>query len=121
MDFIVNLPKSNGYIQIRVIVDCFTKMAYLIQVKDNPKWSKDMAKIFISNIWRLHGLPTDVVSDRDRHFHAFWAEVCDPLNIPRRTSTAYHLETDGQTERVNQTLKQYLRGFCNFDQEKWSE
>ena len=121
MDFIVDLPKSNGHTQIWVIVDRFTKMAHLIPLKDDAKRSKDLAKIFVANIWRLHGLPTDIVSDRDRRFHAFWAEVCDLLDIRRRMSTAYHPETDGQTERVNQTLEQYLRAFCNFEQDNWSE
>jgi hypothetical protein len=76
-------------------VDCFTKIAHLIPLKDDAKWSKDLPKIFVSNIWCLHRLPTDIVSDRDRRFHAFWAEVCDLLDIHRRMSTAYHLVTDG--------------------------
>jgi dolichyl-phosphate-mannose--protein O-mannosyl transferase len=88
MDFIVNLPKLNGHTQIWVIVDCFTKMAYLIPLKDDAKWSKDLAKIFISMIWCLHGLPMDIVSDRDKLFHAFWAEVCNLFNKYRRISTA---------------------------------
>jgi hypothetical protein len=71
MDFIVYLPKSNGNTQIWVIVDRFTKMAHLILLKDDGKQSKDLAKICISNIWCLHGLPTDIVSDRDRCFHVF--------------------------------------------------
>jgi hypothetical protein len=105
MDFIVDLPMSNGHTQISVIVDYFPKMAYLILVKDDAKWSKDLPKIFVSNIWHLHGLPTDIVLDRNRRFHIFWVEVCDLLDVCRRMSIAYHLETDRQTERVNQTLE----------------
>jgi hypothetical protein len=121
MDFIVDLPMSQGHTQNCVIVDCFTKMADLIPVKDNAKWSKGLAKIFVSNMWRLNGLPTDIVSDWNRRFHVFWAEVCDLLDICRRMSMADHPETDGQTERVNQTLEQYLRAFCNFEQDNWSK
>jgi hypothetical protein len=71
MDFIVDLPKSNGYTQIWVIMDHFTKMAHLIPLKNDAKWGKDLAKIFVSNIWRMYRLPTDVVSDRDRCFQVF--------------------------------------------------
>jgi hypothetical protein len=68
MDFIGDLPKSNGHIQIWVIVDRFTKIAYLILLKNDAKQSKDLAKIFVSNIWCLHGLLSDIVSDQDRGF-----------------------------------------------------
>jgi hypothetical protein len=105
IDFIVDLPKSNGHTQIWIIVDCFTKMTHLIPLKDEAKWSKDHAKIFLSNIWPLHRVLTDIVSDRDQRFEAFWAKICDLLHIRRGMSTAYHLETDGQTEKVNQTLE----------------
>jgi hypothetical protein len=94
MDFIVDLPKSNGHTQIWDIIDCITKMAYLIPLKDDAKWSKHLAKIFVANIGHLHRLPTDIVSDRDRHFHVFWVKVCDLLDIHRRMCMAYHLETD---------------------------
>jgi hypothetical protein len=98
-------------------VDYFTKMAHLIPLKDDAKWSKDLSKIFVSNIWGLHRLPTNIVSDWYRRFHAFWADVCDLLNIRRRMSTASYPETDRQTERVKQTLEQYLHAFCNFEQD----
>jgi hypothetical protein len=71
IEFIVNLRKSNRYTQIWVIVDHFTMIAHLISLKDEAKRSKNTAKIFISNIWHLHRLPTDVVSDRDRRFYPF--------------------------------------------------
>jgi hypothetical protein len=121
MDFIVDLLKSNRHTQIWVIVDHFTKIANMIPLNDDAKRSKDLAKIFVSNIWHLHRLLTDIVSDWDRHFHVFWAEVYDLLIIPRRMSTTYHLETDGLTERVNQSLKQYFHAFCNFEQANGSK
>jgi hypothetical protein len=105
MDFIVDFPKLNGHPQIWVIVDHFTKMAHLIPLKDDAKWSKNLAKIFVSNIWHLHGLPSDIVSDRRRRFHVFWTDVYVLLAIRRKISTAYYPETDGLTERVNQTLE----------------
>jgi hypothetical protein len=71
MDFIVDLPKSNRDTQIWIIVDRFNKIAHLIPLKDDVQWSKDLAKIFVSNMWSLHRLRTDIVSDRDRRFHPF--------------------------------------------------
>jgi hypothetical protein len=83
IDFIVNLPKLNGHTEIWVIVDHFTKVAHLLLLKDDAKWSKNLPKIFVSNVWYLHGLATNIVSDRDRHFHTFWTEVYDLLDIRR--------------------------------------
>jgi hypothetical protein len=80
-------------------------MGHLIPLRDDAKWSKDLAKIFVSNIWRLQGLPTYIVSDWDRCFHVFWIELCNLLDICRRMFMAYHPKTNRQTERVNQTLE----------------
>jgi hypothetical protein len=121
MDFILDLPKSNRHTQIWVIVDCFTKIGHLIPLKNDVKRSKDLAKICISNICHLHGLPTDIVSDRDSQLYAFGAEVCNLLDIPRSLSTAYQPDTDRQTERINQTFEWYLHAFCNFEQDNWSK
>jgi hypothetical protein len=96
-------------------------MADLIPLKDDANWSKDLAKIFVSKIWHLHALQTYRVSDWNGRFHAYWAEVRDLLNICRRMSTAYYPETDGQTERVKQTLEQYRHTFCYFEQDNWSD
>jgi hypothetical protein len=121
IDFIVDHHKSNRYIQIWVIVNHFIKMGHRIPLKNEGKWLKDLTKIYVSNIWSLPRFPTDIVSDRDRRFHALWAKVCNLFNIGRRISMAYHPETDRYTERVNQTLEQYLHLFCNVEQDKWSE
>jgi hypothetical protein len=61
--------------------------------------------IFISNIWHLYGLLSDIVSDQDRYFYVSWAEVYNLLDVCRRISMPNHPETDGQTDRVNQTVK----------------
>jgi hypothetical protein len=69
----------------------------------------------------LHGILSDIVSDRNRCVHGFWVEVYNLLDLHRRMSTAYHPETDGQTERVIQTLQWYIYAFSNFEQDNWSE
>ena len=121
MDWIIDLPESNGYIQIWVIVDRFTKMAHLIPLPKKVS-AKDIAKIFLRETWKIHGLPTDIVSDRDTKIPShFWQVLMDLLGIKTKLSKAFHMETDGQTERVNQTIEQYLRHWCSRKQDDWDE
>jgi len=121
MDFIVGLPASGGHTKIWVVVDRFSKMAHFIPLStDTP--IKEIANIFLREIWRLHGLPSSVISDRDSRFQSkFWLEVMDALKVDVRLSTAFHPQTDGQTERVNQILEQYLRCYCSYQQDDWAE
>ncbi|KAH0610986.1 uncharacterized protein H6S33_011413 [Morchella sextelata] len=121
MDFVVQLPESKGYNQIWVVVDRFSKMSHFIPLVAETT-AQDLAKIFLGQIWRLHGLPLDIVSDRDAKFtSSFWASLMELLDVRIRMSTAFHPQTDGQTERVNQTLEHYLRAFCNYEQDDWAE
>ena len=114
MDWIIELPESNGYTQIWVIVDRFTKMAHLVPLPTNTS-AKDLAKIFVKEVWKNHGLLTDIVSDRDTKVTShFWQALMDLLGIQTKLSTAFDPETDGQTERVNQTIEQYLRHYCSW-------
>jgi hypothetical protein len=122
MDFITDLPPSNECTQVWVIVDRFSKMAHFIPLKDNEKKAEDLARIFVRNIWRLHGLPKSIVSDRDARFTAhFWAGMCDILGMKQKMSSAFQAETDGQTERVNQTVELFIRTFGNYEQNDWEE
>ncbi|MBW0565469.1 hypothetical protein O181_105184, partial [Austropuccinia psidii MF-1] len=108
MDFITQLPLSNSFYSILVIVDIFSKMAVFIPTMSSIT-SLDLAHLFIKNIFSKHGLPSRIVSDRGPLFvSSFWTNLCQQLKISRDLSTAYHPETDGQTERVNQILEQYL-------------
>ena len=121
MDWIVDLPESNGYTQIWVIVDRFTTMSHLIPLRTKTS-AKDIAQIFRKEIWKTHGLLTDIVSDRDTKITShFWQVLMDLLGIKAKLSTAFHPETDGQTERVNQTIEQYLRHYCSWKQDDWDE
>jgi hypothetical protein len=97
-DYIPDLPKSNGFNAILVVVDRFTKMAHFIPACTDD--TADIAAMRIRrNVWRLHGLPTDTVSDRGTQFHAALIKgLYEHLGIKPRFSTAYHPETDGQTE-----------------------
>lgn len=109
MDFIEGLPKSQGFSVIMVVVDRFTKFAHFVAVK-HPYTAASIAQLFMDNIVRLHGLPQTIVSDRDTIFvSAFWKELFKLYKVKLALSTAYHPQSDGQTERVNQCLEMYLK------------
>ena len=96
-------------------------MAHFIPLAGDTT-AEGLARKFLWNIWKLHGLPKSIISDRDAKFTAhFWSSLTAALGIDRKLSTAGHPQTDGQTERVNQSLEQYLRNFCNYDQDDWAE
>ncbi|MBW0564187.1 hypothetical protein O181_103902 [Austropuccinia psidii MF-1] len=120
MDFITQLPLSRNFDLILVVVDRFSKMAIFI-----PTYSTitalDLAQIFISHVFSKHGLPISIVSDRGSLFvSSFWTQLCQQLKISRDLSTSFHIETDGETERVNQILEQYLRMYVSYHQDDWN-
>ncbi|MBW0579836.1 hypothetical protein O181_119551 [Austropuccinia psidii MF-1] len=120
MDFITQLPLSNSFDSILVIVDRFSKMVVFIPTMSSIT-SLDLAHLFIKNIFSKHGLPFSIFSDRGSLFvSSFWTNLCQQLKISRDLSTAYHPETDGQTERVNQILEQYLRMYVSYHQDDWN-
>nr|ABC94893.1 polyprotein [Oryza australiensis] len=115
MDFIVGLPKTaTGYDSIWVIVDRLTKTARFITVKTNYNSAK-LAELYMSRIVCLHGVPKRIISDRGTQFTShFWSKVHEALGSHLAFSTAYHPQTDGQTERTNQVLEDMLRA-CALD------
>ena len=118
MDFITELPVSEGCDQLWVVIDRFTKMAHFVPLRE--KAATDLARIFAREIWKFHGLPTDIVSDRDSRFTSdVWKEFLKLADIRPRMSTAFHPQTDGQTERLNQTIEAYLRTFVSHEQDNW--
>ena len=117
MDFIVELPKSNGYDTVLVVVDRLTKMAHFIPTTTKID-AKGTAQLLLDNVWKLHGTPLDVISDRGPQFASKVAQALFSLmGIKSNLSTAYHPQTDGQTERVNGILEQYLRIFSSYRQD----
>ncbi|SGY45721.1 BQ5605_C001g00329 [Microbotryum silenes-dioicae] len=121
MDHIVDLPPSSGFDCVLVVVDRLTKEAHFIPTHKTDS-SRDLARTFLTHVFKLHGLPTDIVSDRGATFTSnWWSEFLAMLKIKPNLSTAFHPESDGQTERTNQTLEHYLRHFCDYLQTNWSE
>ncbi|SOV07075.1 uncharacterized protein UDID_18713 [Ustilago sp. UG-2017a] len=121
MDLIEQLPPSSGFTAILVVVDRLTKMATFVPTTntlDAPK----LAKLFLRHVYSKHGLPTSIVSDRGSEFTShFWRSLSALLGIGNHFSSAYHPQSDGQTECVNQVLEQYLRGYSNHLQTNWSD
>ena len=107
MDFVDGLPKSKIKEVILVVVDRFTKYSYFVGIS-HPYTTFHVARTFMDNLYKLHGLPQSIVSDRDPIFiSAFWQELFKLLGTELKLSTAYHPQTDGQTERVNACLETY--------------
>ena len=120
MDFVTGLPESEGFNAVMVVVDRLTKLRHLIPCTTTTS-SEDVAKLYLRNVWKLHGLPKYITSDRGTQFTAkFWKELCKHLGINARMSTAFHPETDGQTERLNAVMEQYLRCYISYQQDDWA-
>ena len=114
MDFVTGLPWSQGCDSIWVVCDRLTKQRHLVPCRSDVD-AKDLADLFIRWVFRLHGLPGTITSDRGPQFAShFWSQLCSRLGIARRLSTAFHPQTDGQTERFNAVMEQYLRSYVNY-------
>ncbi|GJT60239.1 putative reverse transcriptase domain-containing protein [Tanacetum coccineum] len=115
MDLVTKLPRSSsGYDAIWVIVDRLTKSAHFLPIREDFKMEK-LARIYINEIVARHGVPVSIISDRDGRFAShLWQALQKALGTKLHMSTAYHPETDGQSERTIQTLEDMLRA-CVMD------
>jgi len=105
---------------IVVIVDWFTKMIRLKATMTNIS-SEGIAKIYKNDIWKLHGIPRKILSNRDPQFASkFMEEFTRVLGTKRQLLTAYHPQTDGQTERINQKIGTFLWHYVNYQQNNWT-
>ena len=121
LDFIEGLPKSKTYDTILVIVDKFSKYGHFIPLS-HPYTALSVAQLFLNHIYKLHGLPTMIISDRDRIFTStLWKELFRLTDTTLNMSSSYHPQTDGQTERLNQCLETYLRCLVQSCPTKWSQ
>ena len=121
MDFISKLPPTlKDEVSALVITDRLSKgVIFTPMVKTT---AEDVAAAFIQHFLPVHGLPEAIVSDRGTQFVGhIWKRICATLHITRRLSTAYHPETDGSTERMNQNLEAYLSAFCAYSQRDWAD
>ncbi|KAL1942409.1 hypothetical protein VTO73DRAFT_6011 [Trametes versicolor] len=134
MDLIEQLPNSEGFTAILVIVDRLTKQSIFIPTYDTLT-AQQLADLFVLHVFSKHGVPSHVTSDRGSEFVShffrslgkaldmrlhFFRSLGKALDMRLHFTSGYHPEGDGQTERVNQTLEQYLRVYCNYQQDNWS-
>jgi len=120
-DFITKLPLAQGYDAILVVCDRLTKMAHFVLTTEKTS-AERLARLFRDHVWKLHRLPESIISDRGAQFAAnLMRELNWILGIETKLSTAFYPQTDGQTERTNQELEQYLRMFIDHRQEQWPE
>lgn len=119
MDFVEGLPKSDGYNVILVVVDRYTKYAHFLPLK-HPFTGLQVAKLFLNNVVKLHGISKSIVSDHDKVFtSSFLQELFKQCDTKLNLSTAYHPRSNGQSERVNQCLEMYLRCATVTSPTKW--
>ena len=119
MDFITGLPKSKDGHDAILVVDRLSKWAYFIPTVTTAD-AKDTARLFHDHVFARHGMPKRLVSDRDSRFTShFWRALFDAMGTTLGMSTAYHPQTDGQTERVNRVLEEALRAYVGALQTDW--
>ncbi|QRV87030.1 Retrotransposable element Tf2 protein [Ceratobasidium sp. AG-Ba] len=118
-DLITGLPVSEGFTAILTVVDRLTKMVHFIPTTNEAN-GVDVANLFLTYVWKLHGLPRKTISDRGPQFTSqFLKQLHKRLDIKPSFSTAYHPQTDGQTERLNQVVELYLRHYVSHRQDDW--
>jgi hypothetical protein len=122
MDFITCLPKTvNNKDSILVFVDRFSKMVHFLPVEESID-ARGFARCFIDGVVKLHGFPKEIICDRDPKFRAAFTQTfMEMCGVELKMSTSFHPQTDGQTERTNRTLEQYLRCFIDVDMLDWEE
>jgi hypothetical protein len=122
MDFITRLPTSTKQNDaIMIVVDKLSKSAHFIPIKSTCK-AIDITQVFMQEIFRLHGMPKEIVFDRDMKFTSnFWKSLMAGLETQLLFSTTYHPQTDGQIERVNQILEDMLRMHVMHQPRKWED
>ena len=121
-DFIVSLPVTkNGFDSITTWVDRLSRRVHFIPSKSTDS-AVDVANLFFSNVFKHHGLPDNILSDRDPKFTSkFWARLMDLCGIHTKMSTSHHPQTDGISEVMNRLIENYIRCYCSFHQHDWDE
>ncbi|XP_075894338.1 uncharacterized protein LOC142896522 [Nelusetta ayraudi] len=121
LDFVSGLPLSLGHTTILTVVDRFSKMAHFVPLTKLPS-AKETAELVLQHVFRLHGLPVDVVSDRGPQFTSvFWREFCTLIGASASLSSGFHPQSNGQTEKKNQQMEVVLRCITSSHPSSWSQ
>ena len=120
MDFIIDLPVSQGYDSILTVVDCHSK-AIILSPCHKTITAEQTSQLLVDNVWKRTGFPLAIISDQGLQFAAqVTQEFGRKLGIKQKLSTAFHPQTNGESERVNQVIEQYLQICGNFQQDNWA-
>uniref|UniRef100_A0A3Q2NTH6 Gypsy retrotransposon integrase-like protein 1 n=1 Tax=Fundulus heteroclitus TaxID=8078 RepID=A0A3Q2NTH6_FUNHE len=121
LDFVTGLPSSNGMTTILTIINRFSKSCHLIPLRKLPS-ALQMAQLLVKHVFRLHGIPLDILSDRGPQFTSrVWKEFASALGARYTLTSGYHPQTNGQTERMNQELESTLRCLTSTNPSDWSQ
>ncbi|KAL0149332.1 hypothetical protein M9458_055370 [Cirrhinus mrigala] len=121
IDFVTDLPLSNGYTTILTVIDRFSKSCRLIPLPKLPT-ALETVEALCEFVFRFYGLPDDIVSDRGSQFTSrVWTAFFKCLNVSISLTSGYHPESNGQTERLNQEITRFLRSYCHHNQSDWSK
>ena len=121
VDFITDLPLSNGFDSILTVVDCFSKETEFIPCNKTAT-ALDTAKLYLFHVWKDHGLPRTIISDHGLQYALqVMMDLCKQLGISPKLSTAHHLQMDSQTEVMNWGVQQYICLFCAEELDRWSD
>jgi hypothetical protein len=120
LDFHPTLPRTaRGYTCLLIVMDRLSKMAHFIPLRDEST-AEDVAQLYFQKIFPLHGLPLEILSDRDGRFTSeFWTELFRQTGPQLKIATSRHHETDGQTERTIRLVEDYLKAFVKYNQKDW--
>ena len=119
IDLVTGIPEVHGHDATCCVVDRLSKERHYIATTKELN-AEGLADLFLKHVWKHHGLPQSIVSDRGSQFISdFWKFLCKRLGITAQLVTAWHPETDGQTKRINSVMEQYLRSFVNYLQDDW--
>jgi hypothetical protein len=122
MHFILELPVSNQCSSVWVFIDWYTTMAPFFPLTDGERKATDLVRIFLKELWRFHGQPSNIVSDRHSRFtFVFWSLLVKAVDIKLKIYSPFYPQTNRQTEIVNKMLKCYLRNYCKYKQDNWFE
>jgi hypothetical protein len=121
MDFIKQLPASNGFTTILVVIDCLSKESVFIPTTDTVTVF-DIAEIFVSHVFAKHGIPLHVSSDCGSEFTShFFHSLSLLLQMHLHFTSSHHPSANSQVKHINSMLEQYLRTYCNYKQDNWSK
>ena len=122
MDFIVKLPLLDGYDLILTVMDHDCTKAVILIPCNEAIMAEGVAKLYLEHVFKRVGLPNTFIHDRDTRFmSSFAVKMCQALGIKQNASTVFHPRTDGQSERTNQKLEQFLRFYANAKQNNWAQ